>query len=263
MTIAIIFFLIAIVLFVLGILGVIHQRNQKYEMESYQEKNRQRIEKKQQEFKNLYETIKEVPVTISNAPTPKQLLKNMPIYNLSKIRKSTPVKKVNDFIVIDTETTGLKAGIDEIIEISAIKFIDGIPTECMTSLIKPKKDIPVEASNINHITMEMVKDAPRVELIMESFNNFIKGYNLVGHNLSFDLDFLYKNGMDLFGEKRFYYDTIDVAKSFYDKGEIYNYKLDTIAEDIGIYRPQAHRSSDDALATGLIFNKIGNYIINS
>ena len=48
----------------------------------------------------------------------------------------------NNFIALDLETTGLDKNKDEIIEISALRFIDGELSDEFTTLVKPKQAIP-------------------------------------------------------------------------------------------------------------------------
>ena len=72
----------------------------------------------------------------------------------------TPKGKYNEFVVFDTETTGVSASKDRIVELAAIRFVDGVPTEVFETFINPQREISPEASAINHITNEMVADAP-------------------------------------------------------------------------------------------------------
>ncbi|WP_162871171.1 3'-5' exonuclease, partial [Klebsiella pneumoniae] len=62
----------------------------------------------------------------------------------------------SDYVIIDTETTGLK-DFDEIIEITIINMRGEI---LLNSLVKPSRLIPPGVTEINNITNEMVADAP-------------------------------------------------------------------------------------------------------
>ena len=212
-------------------------------------------------FLNTYNSMKLIKVSLSEKPVSKKLVREMPEIKYSSVRSTTPIHKVNTFIVIDIETTGLSSTIDKILEISAIKFINGEPIEYLTTLLTPKKEIPIEITNINHITNEMVQDSPEVGYVISCFTEFIKGFNIVGYNLPFDLKFLHVNGMDLFSEKRQFFDVLPLCRK-YLKNTVSNYKLDTICDYGEIYRPNGHRATDDALATGIIFRDVGNKIIN-
>lgn len=75
--------------------------------------------------------------------------------------KLTPLKKGDQFmtkrmIYYDTETTGIKFGQDKIIELAAY---DATLKKTFSSLINPKMAIPPEATQIHHISDEMVKDS--------------------------------------------------------------------------------------------------------
>ena len=201
-------------------------------------------------------------MNLSNEKVNKLYLKDISNFKPSPITKTISDLKLDNFIVIDTETTGLNAVSDELLEISAIKFEEGIPTECLTTLIKPKKEISNETIKINHITPEMVIDAPDVSSVIKPFYDFIDNYNIVAYNIEFDIKFLYRNGLNLFDKKRYFFDAMDVCKKYYKHSNLYNYKLDTICKTYGITRTESHRATEDALATGILFNDLGHKIKN-
>lgn len=223
-------------------------------------RNEHIIKRKEEYIKSLNSIAMLSPSININAIFKRNFLKDMPEYKISQVRKNTPVDRLQNFISIDTETTGLHPSTNELIEISAVKFINGEPIECLTSLVKPKKEISQNISNINHITNEMVEHSPEIENVVTSFNDFCKGFNIVGYNIDFDLRFLYVNNINLFNEKRYFFDALELVKKLY-KNKLYDFKLDTVAEEMELYRTNAHRATEDAFVTGIIFRDLGNYLI--
>lgn len=104
------------------------------------------------------------------------------------------------FVAFDLETTGLSQNKDEIIEIGAVKFTvyddNGIvrPKEISTfqTLVKPPMMIPDEATRINHITNQMVENAPTINKVLRDFTVFCgQSAILIAHNAKFDSGFLH------------------------------------------------------------------------
>lgn len=161
--------------------------------------------------------------------------------------------KLAAFVVVDVETTGLSPYEDAIVEVSALRFYDFRPVELFTTLIRPPHAIPAKAQAIHHITDEMVAGAPAFGEIAAALESFIGKSNLVGHNLPFDLGFLYRAGLDVTRPARKYYDTCELSRAANPEG---SHKLQSACERYGIVMDQAHRSSADCLATGLLFAQL-------
>lgn len=187
----------------------------------------------------------------------------------------TPKGKYPEFVVFDTETTGLSPTKDRIVELSAIRFVDGIPTEIFETFINPEREISPETSAINHITNDMVADAPTISEVLPSFEAFVGNSPLVAHNLDFDIKFLYYSGSTITDTPRKYYDTLGQSQKMlrkmkhkynreygmweedYDSyWDVIDYKLGTIAEYFDITFPCQHRASGDAIVTGKVFLKL-------
>ena len=95
-----------------------------------------------------------------------------------------------NYIVFDFETTGLNCSNgDEIIEIGAVKVHNGKIMETFATLVKPSISIPAEATKINNITNDMVKDAPTINLVLPDFLNFVKIRLWLHTILTLTLDF--------------------------------------------------------------------------
>ena len=95
-------------------------------------------------------------------------------------------------IVLDTETTGLRAeGDDRIVEIGALELVNYVPTGAVFHhYINPERPIPAEVSAIHGITDAMVADKPVYAEIADGLLSFLGDSPLVIHNAEFDMRFL-------------------------------------------------------------------------
>lgn len=101
------------------------------------------------------------------------------------------------FLAFDTETTGLDPDKDCIVELGAVVFEHGAPTETFQSYVNAGIRISKEVSALNHITNEMLQAAPKEETAYPGFLDFLgdatDGRTLIcGHVAAFDLSFLCK-----------------------------------------------------------------------
>ena len=158
------------------------------------------------------------------------------------------------YVVFDIETTGLSAEKNKIIEIGAVKVIDGKIVEKFSQFVNPKVPIPFEIEQLTSIKDEMVMDAPTIEEVLPRFMEFCKDAVMVAHNADFDMSFIKKN-CDL---QNITYDfTIadTVALARFLMPQLNRYKLDTIAKALNVSLENHHRAVDDAGCTAEIFVK--------
>ena len=101
-----------------------------------------------------------------------------------KSKKYSEEINKNTFVVFDVETTGLDYQTEEIVEIGAVKVENGKIVSTWETLVKPKKPIPLTATEINNITDEMVKNSPPIEIASRDFFRFAKGAKMVGYNVA-------------------------------------------------------------------------------
>ena len=158
------------------------------------------------------------------------------------------------YVVFDIETTGLSAEKNKMIEIGAVKVIDGKIVEKFSQFVNPKVPIPFEIEQLTSIKDEMVMDAPTIEEVLPRFMEFCKDAVMVAHNADFDMSFIKKN-CDL---QNITYDfTIadTVALARFLMPQLNRYKLDTIAKALNVSLENHHRAVDDAGCTAEIFVK--------
>ena len=163
------------------------------------------------------------------------------------------------FVVFDFETTGLDVS-DEVIELGAVKVVDGVISETFSTFVNPHIPIPEKITELTSITDNDVKNAPDMSDVIADFYKFSENSVLVAHNAAFDKKFVDKyaklNGY-LFANRTM--DTVEMArKSVFCK----NYKLGTLCEHFGINLEGAHRAVNDCLATAKLFIelvKIGKF----
>ena len=94
------------------------------------------------------------------------------------------------FVIVDTETTGVRAASDRLIEIAAVRVVGGETIAEFSSLINPGGIIPRRITEITGITTSMVYDEPAIDDVMPAFLSFLGDDVFVAHNLSFDLGFI-------------------------------------------------------------------------
>lgn len=91
-----------------------------------------------------------------------------------------------DFVVLDTETTGLFNA-----EIVQIALVDAQDNVLLDTLVKPVNRIPYDAIRIHGITNERVADAPSWAEVTNQVESLLRGRNVVVYNAVFDRKMLH------------------------------------------------------------------------
>jgi exonuclease, DNA polymerase III, epsilon subunit family len=178
--------------------------------------------------------------------------------NLLDVPTSDALRKT--FIAFDVETTGLSPMSDRIVELGAVLFVNGQPTETFSSLVNPGIRISSSASAVNHITNDMLRTAPTEDMIYPAFVDFL-GNALHGevvmcaHNASFDFGFL-SNTLSRLGYngKICYVDTLSLARRYIPGLD--NYKQCTLENYFSLKNAASHRAISDAENCGRILVEI-------
>lgn len=151
-----------------------------------------------------------------------------------------------DYVVFDTETTGLDLSTDNIIEISAIKYINNKKVDEFSCLVNPNRTLDTFITKLTGIKQSDLNDKPTIEKIIPDFFNFIEDLTLVAHNAPYDIKMLacecYRNNIKLCDNKII--DTVTLAKRIIPRERVNDYKLTTLKEYLGL-NFKSHRALDD------------------
>lgn len=161
-----------------------------------------------------------------------------------------------EFCVLDTETTGLAAGRNNIIEIGIVVVKNLKISEKYHSMINPGRHIPANITMITGITYDDIKDAPFFEDIANDITEFINDKVLTAHNLSFDKSFLRKEFLSTENMLPKVHElcTVKLAKKVFP--ELSSKSLGSVCRHLRIKNSEAHRALSDAEVTAKILIKM-------
>ena len=161
----------------------------------------------------------------------------------------------HDFVVFDIETTGFSPVSNRIIEIGAVKVVNGEIADKFSTFVNPQVPIPFHIEKLTSINDSMVMDAPVIEEVLPQFMEFCKDAVMVAHNASFDMSFIKENVMRQQLNKTFTYaDTLGIARVLFPNQA--KHTLDAVCKTMGVSLENHHRAVDDAGATAEIFVKM-------
>lgn len=162
---------------------------------------------------------------------------------------------IDDYCVLDTETTGLSAYYDKIIEIGILKVRDNMIIDQYSQLIQPEREIDEFITALTGITNEMVEGMPSILEVKDNVLSFIGSDIIVGHNTSFDIRFL-KAGFQQELDNQ-YMDTMQFARKIYP--ELKHHRLSDLTEYLGLSNNE-HRSISDCIATKELYDTEKSYM---
>lgn len=161
---------------------------------------------------------------------------------------------INSYVCIDLETTGLNPKTDKIIEIGAVKVIDGEIVGSYSSYVNPGRRLEERIIALTGISQEQVDDAPDIEQVLPQLLDFLEDLPILGHRVLFDYSFLKKaavNGKQSFEKQGI--DTLRIARCFLP--ELEKRSLEYLCKYYEIPH-HAHRALADAEATVALYQKL-------
>lgn len=183
----------------------------------------------------------------------------MTVNNNRDLKGNSLIECIDNYTVIDIETTGLDPKINKIIELAALKVQDNQVIDTFSCLINPEVEIDNFITKLTGISQDMVKDAPVLDDVLQKFLDFIGEDVIIGHNVNFDINFIYDNSMLLLNKavENNYIDTLRISRL---NNNVENHKLQTMANYYNIDYTNAHRALKDCYITKELYSCLKNEI---
>ena len=153
----------------------------------------------------------------------------------------------SDYIVFDLETTGLSPAYSEIIEIGAVKIIDGKIEDIFQTYVKNTSPIPEKITALTGITENDTKNAPKINVALKKFSEFVSDFPLIAHNARFDCSFI--GAASFLCQINFenpVIDSLEVSRKCLKN--LKSHKLEVLKNYLGIELP-SHNAVDDCKVT--------------
>ena len=162
------------------------------------------------------------------------------------------METVRDYISFDLEFNKHQDR-THLIQVSAVHFKDGEEVGAFDSYVYT--DVPLKSfiNGLTGITSETLKDAPKVEEVLQKFQDFVGALPLVGYNAAkSDLPILLEYGLDYRDQYKvdLYDESFERRSS--DLHGIANLKLQTVASFLG-FKGKSHNSLEDARMTARVY----------
>ena len=168
-----------------------------------------------------------------------------------------------DYVVIDLETTGLDTRFCEIIELSAVLVRNDEIADIFHSLVKPVEKVGEFVESLTGITNEMLTNAPSVDAALPEFLRFVGDNIVIGHNVNFDINFIYDDKMKIDGNpfRNDYVDTLQIARKALP--QLSHHRLKDIAEYLSFDFATQHRATEDCMMTYQCYLKLKDIVIEN
>ncbi len=155
----------------------------------------------------------------------------------------------SNYTILDLETTGLDPKFDSIIEIAALRVRNGEIVDSFSTLVKPEEEVSEFITDLTGISNDMLSTAPTPEEIFPSVREFLSNDIIVGHNVNFDINFIY-DWFEIIIENMFSNDFVDTMRlSRKVLPELRHHRLKDIASALNVSPNNFHRALNDCHTT--------------
>lgn len=164
------------------------------------------------------------------------------------------MSRMDSYISVDLETTGLCPKTDKIIEIGAVRVENGQITGEFSSFVNPGRMLPERIVELTGIVQEQVAEAETIGTVLEDFLEFAGELPLVGHRILFDYSFLKRAAVNA-GKpfERTGVDTLKLSRQYLS--ELPSRRLAELCAYFQI-PITAHRALEDARAAHFLYQEL-------
>lgn len=156
------------------------------------------------------------------------------------------------FVAFDTETTGLLPETDDVVQVGAVRILNGriVAGEVVNSYVNPGRPIPPASTKVHRVTDDHVREAPDFTAVGCDLHHFSRDAVLVAHNAPFDMAFLHKGAAQMGVDWNHpVLDTVLLSAVVFGTTE--QHSLDALCDRLSVTIPDAlrHTALGDAQAT--------------
>lgn len=162
----------------------------------------------------------------------------------------------DEYVMIDTETTGYSSKYDSMLEIGAVRVKNGSIVDEFHSFVAYDVAVPAFITELTGITNEMLENAPSEYEAAMKVKDFIGESIIVGYNTQFDIAFIDEALSEKYGitlENK-YVDGLRFARKLFPEME--HHRLKDMANLFGIEREKEHRATHDCYTTIKVFEEM-------
>ena len=164
------------------------------------------------------------------------------------------MEPIRELIAVDLEMTGLQVKTDRILEIGAVRLVDGQLRDTFQTFVNPHRRIDARITELTGIRPEMVENAPEAEEALQKFLEFAGEAPFLGHNVIFDYSFLKRAAVNAgFPFERTGIDTLGLCRRFMPEEEKKN--LSAACAWYQVPEETAHRALSDARMAHFLYQK--------
>ena len=163
---------------------------------------------------------------------------------------------LDDYTAVDIETTGLSPRYSSIIELGALKVRRGRQVDEVSLLVDPGFALPPGITALTGITDDMLWTAPGLGDVLPYFLDFVGGDVILGHNVNFDVNFLYDKALSigLAPVGNDFVDTMRLSRKLFPEHK--HHRLCDLAERLAVTPDAAHRALADCYTAAACYERM-------